>query len=56
MVLDRTKLRSHEFDWDEPKYPDGVDYVIVNGVVTVENKKCVAAAGRVLRKNVKNTI
>lgn len=56
VVLDRTKLRSHEFDWDEPKYPDGVDYVIVNGVVTVENKKCVAAAGRVLRKNAKNTI
>lgn len=50
VILDRSKLRSYELDWDEPKYPDGIDYVIVNGTVTVANKRRVAAAGRVLRK------
>lgn len=51
VVLDRERLRSYEDDWDEPKYPDGIDYVLVNGVVTIDHKKRIGAAGRVLRKS-----
>lgn len=51
VILDRERLQSYEMDWEERKYPDGIAYVIVNGVVTIENKMHLdAAAGRVLRK------
>ena len=51
VVLDREHLRSYENDWEERRYPDGIEYVIVNGEVTVRRGEHTgAAAGRVLRK------
>lgn len=51
VVIDMNSLNSYENDWAERRYPDGIDYVIVNGKVTVHHLKHTgAAAGRMLRK------
>ena len=52
VVLDRERLHSYDKDSDPMQYPDGFCQVIVNGVLTIENKRHLdAAAGRMLRKN-----
>ena len=51
VVLDRDALRSHDMDEDVLQYPEGIDYVLVNGVLTIDHKRHTgAAAGRMLRK------
>ncbi|NCE98686.1 amidohydrolase family protein [Emergencia sp. 1XD21-10] len=54
LVMDRMRLQSYELDENERKYPDGLDYVVVNGAVTIEKKKHLGVAfGQVLRKEKK---
>ena len=51
LIIDMERLQSYETDWKERKYPDGFDYVIVNGAITVKEKKHLGtAAGCMLRK------
>ena len=51
VVLDPENLKSYENNWKERKYPDGFEYVIVNGTITVKQKQHLGtAAGKVLRK------
>lgn len=52
VVLDKEKLHSYDKDSDPMQYPDGFHQVIVNGVLTIENKKHLdVVAGCMLRKN-----
>lgn len=52
VVLDRKTLHSYDCDENVLQYPDGIDAVIVNGVLTISHKKHTgAAAGRMLRKS-----
>ena len=52
VILDREQLHSYDRDADVFQYPEGIDYVLVNGVVTIDHKHHTqAAAGRMLRKN-----
>ena len=51
VVMDRTGLRSYENEWEHRRYPDGIEYVIVNGKITIDHKVHTGAgAGLVLRK------
>ena len=51
VVLDRAHLHSHDMDEDVLQYPEGIDYVIVNGALTIDHKTHTgAAAGRMLRR------
>ena len=52
VVFDREALHSYDRDANMSQYPEGIDYVLVNGVVTIDHKRHTqAAAGRMLRKN-----
>lgn len=52
VVLDRNQLRCYDEAENALQYPDGFEYVIVNGVVTIEHKHHLGArAGRMLRKS-----
>lgn len=51
VVLDRAHLHSHDMDEDVLQYPEGIDYVTVNGALTIDHKTHTgAAAGRMLRR------
>jgi len=50
VVLNRETLHSYDMDENPLQYPEGFEHVIVNGVPTIENKKRIGAAGRVLSK------
>ena len=52
VVFDREALHSYDRDANMSQYPEGIDYVLVNGVVTIDHKRHTqSAAGRMLRKN-----
>ena len=52
VVLDWAHLHSHDMDEDVLQYPEGIDYVIVNGALTIDHKTHTgAAAGRMLRRD-----
>lgn len=52
VVLDPQALHSYDRDADVFQYPEGIDYVLVNGVLTIDHKRHLnASAGRMLRKN-----
>lgn len=51
LILDLEHLRSYDMDWKNRTYPDGFDYVMVNGTITIDHKKHLGvAAGHVLKK------
>lgn len=51
VILDREQLHSHDRDEDVFQYPEGIEQVYVNGVLTIDRKQHThAAAGRMLRK------
>ena len=51
VVIDREHLATNENDMEPGQAPDGIDYVLVNGVITADHKKHTGAmAGKVLRK------
>ncbi|MBQ9535305.1 MAG: amidohydrolase family protein [Clostridia bacterium] len=51
VVIDRENLRTNEDAVEPGKAPDGIDYVLINGVVAAEHKKHTGAlAGKVLRR------
>ena len=52
VIFDREALHSYDRDANMSQYPEGIEYVLVNGVVTIDHKRHTqAAAGRMLRKN-----
>lgn len=52
VVLNREKLHSYDMDENPLQYPEGFEYVIVNGKVTIDKKHHLeVAAGRMLQKN-----
>lgn len=51
LVINKEKLHSYDRDADVFQYPEGIDQVYVNGVLTIDHKQHTgASAGRVLRK------
>ena len=51
VVIDRENLRTNEDPVEPGKAPDGIDYVIINGVIAADHKKHTGAlAGKVLRR------
>jgi N-acyl-D-amino-acid deacylase len=51
VVLDLPNLRTNEDPVEPGKAPDGIDYVIINGVIAADHKKHTGAlAGKVLRR------
>lgn len=51
VILDSKQLHSHDRDDDVFQYPEGIEQVYVNGVLTIDHKQHThAAAGRMLRK------
>lgn len=51
-IFDPETVIDHATYQSPHKLPEGISYVIVNGVVAIDNGRCVdVLAGRVLRKN-----
>lgn len=51
LILDKEKLHSYDRDENVFQYPEGIEQVYVNGVLTIDHKQHThAAAGRILRK------
>lgn len=52
VILDKDGLVSHDRDEDPLQYPEGIDYVFVNGQLSIDHKKQIEGvkAGRMLRK------
>ena len=51
VVIDRENLRTNEDPVEPGKAPDGIDYVLINGVIAADHKKHTGAlAGKVLRR------
>lgn len=56
VILDREALHSYDRDEIVFQYPEGIDQVYVNGILTIDHKQhTAAAAGRMLRKNESST-
>ncbi len=52
VILDPNRLHSHDRDANPFEYPEGIEQVWVNGVLTIDHQRHTqAAAGRMLRKN-----
>ena len=53
VVLEKERLYSHDRDENPLQYPEGIDYVFVNGQLTIDHKRQVKGvkAGRMLKKN-----
>ncbi|MGN1343815.1 MAG: amidohydrolase family protein [Traorella sp.] len=52
VVLDKERLHSYDRDPNPSQYPEGIDYVLVNGQITIDHKKHTNARnGRMLKKN-----
>lgn len=50
VIFDKDGLKSHDLEENPLQYPEGIDYVLVNGVVTIDHKQHTGAkAGRMLR-------
>lgn len=50
LIFDKDGLKSHDLEENPLQYPEGIDYVLVNGVVTIDHKQHTGAkAGRMLR-------
>lgn len=51
VVMDKDALHSYDCDENVFQYPEGIDYVFVNGVLTIDHKvHTKATAGKMLRK------
>ena len=51
VVLSKEQLHSYDRDENVTQYPEGIDYVFVNGTMTIDHKTHTGAAnGRMLRK------
>ena len=52
LVLDRDGLKSYDETEDPLRYPEGIDYVFVNGQLTIDHKVQLPGvmAGRMLKK------
>ncbi|MCI8645317.1 MAG: hypothetical protein HFE76_00680 [Firmicutes bacterium] len=51
VVMDLGQLRSHHEEEEPLQAPEGIEYVIVNGAIAVENNQLTSIkAGRVLRR------
>lgn len=54
LVIDKEALHSYDRDANVFQYPEGIDMVFVNGVLTIDHKvHTKASAGRMLRKTLK---
>ena len=52
VIFDREALHSADRDPDPLRYPDGIEQVLVNGVLTIDHQRHTGArAGRILRKS-----
>ena len=53
VVLQKDGLYSHDRDENPLQYPEGIDYVFVNGQLTIDHKRQIEGvrAGRMLKKN-----
>lgn len=53
VVLEKDKLYSYDRDENQLQYPEGIDYVFVNGQLTIDHKKQIEGvrAGRMLKKH-----
>ncbi len=52
VILNKDQLVSHDRDEDPLQYPEGIDYVFVNGQLSIDHKKQIEGvkAGRMLKK------
>lgn len=52
VIMDKDALHSYDLDANVFQYPEGIEYVFVNGVLTIDHKvHTKASAGKMLRKN-----